>query len=65
VYKLVVIFAFVGLLRKAELVPGLTFAVVVVTPNLQRVEVTIRKSKHRNKPFIFYLLKHDNPDLTQ
>jgi len=58
-------FAFVGLLRKAELVPGLTFADVVVAPNLQRVVVTIRKSSHRNKPFIFYLLKHDNPDLIQ
>ncbi len=51
-------FAYIGLLRKSELIPGLKAENVVVKEG--RVEVTIAVSKHRKKPFTFYLMSDED-----
>lgn len=54
--KLLILYAYFGLLRKSELIPNLRSSDVEVKEG--RVEVTIRESKHRNK---YFLLADDDP----
>lgn len=59
--KVMVLFAYMGLMRASELIPDLQFGSVVVYDT--HVMVTIEASKTRAEPFSFVLLKNEDADL--